>query len=124
MRTHRLSFGAYVGQRIQQRRKQLGLVQTDANNPHHKETVVDRVRKRFPRTAITDSTVQNIELGRSQLRLEDAIQLCVALEIPLESLVVDSGHPDAPSAFDPAKTNIEIHEELAMVMTSVACNGR
>lgn len=99
------AYDAFVGRRIQQRRVELGLVQTDANNPHNRETLLDRIRKLFPDTTITDSTIQSVELGRGRLRLEDAAQICMALRMPLSDLLAESDKPFEASVLKPDSTN-------------------
>lgn len=106
------AYDVYVGWKIRRRRVELGLVQTNANNPHNRETLLDRIRKSFPNTSITDSTLQSIELGRGRLRLEDAVQICLALRMPLSDLLVESGKPFGDSILQPGTTNASLFEAL------------
>lgn len=63
---------AEIGDRIRQRRKQLGLTQEDLSN----------------KTDITAQTISNAELGLKGMRPDTIIRVCAALEISTDYLLL------------------------------------
>lgn len=63
---------AEIGDRIRQRRKQLGLTQEDLSN----------------RADVTTQTISNAELGLKGMRPDTIIRICAALEISTDYLLL------------------------------------
>ena len=71
-----------------------------------------RVKELVPNSLVTADVLENIETGRTRLKLSDALDIAIALGVPLVNLFVDVQKPfENNPLFPDGKTNLQIYDE-------------
>ena len=75
-----------------------------------------RVKELVPNSLVTADVLENIETGRTRLKLSDALDIAIALGVPLVNLFVDVQKPfENNPLFPDGKTNLQIYDEQRVV---------
>lgn len=102
----------YIGACVRRARHRWAPIDRDGKIRGSREDLAKRVKELVPNSLVTADVLENIETGRTRLKLSDALDIAIALGVPLVNLFVDVQKPfENNPLFPDGKTNLQIYDE-------------